>query len=217
MHAAGSSSVISDSKLNGGLSRLHSADEDAVSWLTSYGSWNAYEKKKKKWFKQRLTLSVSEPSISQHSQSKEDTVEPSGPAQDFNLKAYRYTDINLTQVIPALNPDLVSHCSHLVSEMTYNVSSGTLNPTIPYHCSQAAHTVMLPLASPGPGRPTWRSFTGQKVKQYSEQLSEDNDSQMSRLSVEALCVINIWNTALLVTAWKTWHVWQYKNCVKHIR
>jgi len=32
-------------KLNGGLSWLHSADEDAVSWLTSYGSWNAYEKK----------------------------------------------------------------------------------------------------------------------------------------------------------------------------
>jgi len=25
-------------KLNGGLSRLHSADEDPVSWLTSYGS-----------------------------------------------------------------------------------------------------------------------------------------------------------------------------------
>jgi len=35
-------------KLNGDLSRLHSADEDAVSWLTSYGSWHAYEKKKKK-------------------------------------------------------------------------------------------------------------------------------------------------------------------------
>jgi len=33
-------------KLNGGLSCLHSADEDTVSWLTSYGSWNAYEKKK---------------------------------------------------------------------------------------------------------------------------------------------------------------------------
>jgi len=33
-------------KLNGGLSWLHSADEDAVSWLTSYGSWHAYEKKK---------------------------------------------------------------------------------------------------------------------------------------------------------------------------
>jgi len=34
-------------KLNGALSRLHSADEDAVSWLTSYGSWNAYEKKRR--------------------------------------------------------------------------------------------------------------------------------------------------------------------------
>jgi len=33
-------------KLTGSLSRLHSADEDAVSWLTSYGSWHAYEKKK---------------------------------------------------------------------------------------------------------------------------------------------------------------------------
>ena len=32
-------------KVNGGLSRLHTADEDAVLWLTSYGSWNAYEKK----------------------------------------------------------------------------------------------------------------------------------------------------------------------------
>jgi len=32
-------------KLNGGLSRPHSADEDAVSWLTSYRSWHAYEKK----------------------------------------------------------------------------------------------------------------------------------------------------------------------------
>jgi len=32
-------------KLSGGLSRLHAADEDTVSWPTSYGSWNAYEKK----------------------------------------------------------------------------------------------------------------------------------------------------------------------------
>jgi len=32
-------------KLNGGLSRLHSADEDTVSWLTSCGSWHAYKKK----------------------------------------------------------------------------------------------------------------------------------------------------------------------------
>jgi len=33
-------------KLNFGLSRLHSADEDAVSWLTNYGKWHTYEKKK---------------------------------------------------------------------------------------------------------------------------------------------------------------------------
>ena len=40
------------------------------------------------WFKQRLILSVSEPSIIQRSQIKEDTVEPSVPAREFNLKAY---------------------------------------------------------------------------------------------------------------------------------
>jgi len=40
------------------------------------------------WFKQRLILSVSEPSISQRSQIKDDTVEPSVPAREFNLKAY---------------------------------------------------------------------------------------------------------------------------------
>jgi len=35
-------------KLNGGLSRLHSADKDAVPWLTNYGSRHAYEKKETK-------------------------------------------------------------------------------------------------------------------------------------------------------------------------
>jgi len=42
--------ILSLTRLNGGLSRLHSADEDAVSWLTSYGSWNAYEKKTGPWY-----------------------------------------------------------------------------------------------------------------------------------------------------------------------
>ena len=46
-------------KLNGGLSRLHSADEDTVSWVTSYGSWHAYEKKKyKSWFLARHCKSL---------------------------------------------------------------------------------------------------------------------------------------------------------------
>ena len=40
------------------------------------------------WFKQRLTLSVSEPSISQRSQIKEDTVETFVPAREFNLKVH---------------------------------------------------------------------------------------------------------------------------------
>ena len=40
------------------------------------------------WFKQRLILSVSKPSISHWSQIKEDTVEPSVPAQEFNFKVY---------------------------------------------------------------------------------------------------------------------------------
>ena len=40
------------------------------------------------WFKQRLILSVSKPSISQRSQIKEDNVEPYVPAREFNLKAY---------------------------------------------------------------------------------------------------------------------------------
>jgi len=39
-------------------------------------------------FKQQLILSVFKPSISQRSQIKEDTVEPSVPAREFNLKAY---------------------------------------------------------------------------------------------------------------------------------
>ena len=40
------------------------------------------------WFKQRLILSVSELSISQRSQIRENTIEPSVPAGEFNLKAY---------------------------------------------------------------------------------------------------------------------------------
>jgi len=40
------------------------------------------------WFKQRLILRVSKPSISQRLQIKEDTVKPSVPAREFNLKAY---------------------------------------------------------------------------------------------------------------------------------
>jgi len=40
------------------------------------------------WFKQQLILTASKPSINQRSQIKEDTVKPSVPAREFNLKAY---------------------------------------------------------------------------------------------------------------------------------
>ena len=40
------------------------------------------------WFRQRLILIFSKPSVSQWSQIKEDTVELSVPAREFNLKAY---------------------------------------------------------------------------------------------------------------------------------
>jgi len=54
-------------KLNGGLSLLHSADEDTVSWLTNYGSRHADEKKKTSSHtgdanvKQDLDLLISKP------------------------------------------------------------------------------------------------------------------------------------------------------------
>jgi len=73
------------------------------------------------WFKQRIILSVSEPSISQRSQIKEDTVKPSVPAREFNLKEHCY---NLTQW------------------------SGQPGPRTRTRCNQAARTVTLPTAPP---------------------------------------------------------------------
>ena len=50
------------------------------------------------WFKQRLILNVSKPSISQQSQIKEDTAEPSVHAREFNLKGCQsIRHYNLTQ------------------------------------------------------------------------------------------------------------------------
>jgi len=55
------------------------------------------------WFKQRLILSISKPSTSQRSQIKEDTVEPSVPAREFNLKVYAAD--TMTRPAWASNPD----------------------------------------------------------------------------------------------------------------
>jgi len=35
-------------KLDGGLSRLYAADDDAVQWLADFGSWICIRKKKRK-------------------------------------------------------------------------------------------------------------------------------------------------------------------------
>ena len=77
------------------------------------------------WFKQRLILSVSKPSISQWSQIKEYTVEPSVPAREFNLKAY--------------------------AAITWHndLASLGLEPRLADDRSQAACTATLPTAPPG--------------------------------------------------------------------
>jgi len=42
------------------------------------------------------------------------------------------------------NPSWLGHLTHkIVSEMTYNVSSGTLNTTIPYHTTDDAQLGLL--------------------------------------------------------------------------
>jgi len=71
------------------------------------------------WFKQRLILSVSKPSISRGSQIKEDTVEPSVPAREFNLKPETNDWVSLGQ-----------------------------EPRLADHHSQAAHTATLPTTPP---------------------------------------------------------------------
>jgi len=78
------------------------------------------------WFKQQLILSVSEPSISQRSQIKEDTVEPSVPAWEFNLKAY----------------------AAITWEWDNDPASRCLEPRLADHRSQAARTATLPIAPP---------------------------------------------------------------------
>jgi len=69
-------------------------------------------------------MSVSEPSITQRLQIKEDTVEPSVPAREFNLKAY--------------------------ATITWHndLDSLGLEPRLADQRSQAARTATLPIAPP---------------------------------------------------------------------
>ena len=72
-----------------------------------------------------IKLSVSESSISQRSQIKEDTVEPSAPVRDFNLQACAAITWHNDPASPGLEPRLADHRS------------------------QAARTATPPMAPPG--------------------------------------------------------------------
>ena len=73
------------------------------------------------WFKQRLILRVSEPSISQRSQIKEDTVEPSVPAREFNLKAIRYREL-VGCCYPSFTSCMVTHPPAYQISITTSIS-----------------------------------------------------------------------------------------------
>jgi len=83
-------------------------------------------------FKQRLILSVSEPSISQRSQIKEDTVEPSVPAREFNLKAYVAITCHNDRASPGLEPRLADHRSQAARTAALSTApprQATVSPT----------------------------------------------------------------------------------------
>ena len=103
------------------------------------------------WFNQRLILSVSKPSISQRSQIKEDTVEPSVPAREFNLKAY--------------------------AAITWHNDPASLGlePRLADHRSQAARTATLPTAPPRQAYPTciYRNFYTHKTRMIGLSCGEE--------------------------------------------
>jgi len=74
------------------------------------------------WFKQRLILSVSEPSNSQRSQIKEDTVEHSVPARGFNLKAYAAITWHNDPASLGLEPRLADHRSQAARTATLSTA-----------------------------------------------------------------------------------------------
>ena len=70
------------------------------------------------WFKQRLILSVSEPSISQRSQITEDTVESSVPAREYNLTAYAAITWPNDSASLGLEARLADHRSQAATQST---------------------------------------------------------------------------------------------------
>jgi len=85
------------------------------------------------WFKQRLILSVSKPSISQRSQIIEDTVEPSVPAREFNLKAYAATTWHNDPASLGLEPRLADHRSQAARTATLSTAPPRQAEYVPHY------------------------------------------------------------------------------------
>jgi len=112
------------------------------------------------WLKQGLM--TSKPSIGQRSQFKEDTVEPSVVAWEFNLKAY-IAIIIITDFYSAFRSDDTEALD------TNDPASMGLEPRLVSHHSQAVCTVTLPTGLPG--RPSLEDCDREN---YSSQVKTDN-------------------------------------------
>jgi len=95
------------------------------------------------WFKQRLILCVSKPSISQWSQIKEDTIEPSVPAREFNLKACTAITWNNDQTSLGLEPRLADYCSQAVRTTTLPTKPHRQACNRHYHHDFLASSIIL--------------------------------------------------------------------------
>jgi len=124
----------------GPMVQFSGACEQSHWWPTSSHEAICYQ-----WFKQRLILSVSKPSISQRSQIQEDTVEASVPAREFKLKSYAATTWHNDPASPGLEPRLADHRS------------------------QAARTATLPTTPPRQGHSAYQS----RNRKFAERQTRD--------------------------------------------
>ena len=126
-------------KLNGGLSRLHSADEDAVSWLTNYGKWHAYEKKKKTYKVALLCHKVRTTATPMYLSELVQTHAPPG--------ALRSSDAPLL-VVPRIHTKLARRTFSVAAPSTSNSLPADIRlykniPTFKCHLSVQTHLVLL--------------------------------------------------------------------------
>ena len=93
------------------------------------------------WFKQRLILSISKPSISQQSQIKKDTVKHSVPAREFNLKVYATITWHNDPASLGLKPRLSDHCSQVArtTKLSITPPGQVLKCCMIYNCCELSY------------------------------------------------------------------------------